>query len=123
MVRGTRVPVQYVLELSDRGYDVHRIHDEYPTVPKEVIAGPVKLVSDGLTCKKPSDGALRLKHIDIQLIWHRHHDDKWWKRMSNLSRDLKEVAKGMADLAFDAMEHVTLQTTNESHQKSEIKTK
>jgi hypothetical protein len=46
-----------------------------------------------------------------------------WKRMSNLSKDLKEVVKGMADLAFDAMEHVTLQTTNESHQKSEIKTK
>lgn len=36
--------------------------------------------------------------------------------MSNLSRDLKEVVKGMADLAFDAMEHVTLQTSSNHHE-------
>ena len=36
VVRGTRVPVQYILELWERGYSVEDIHEQYPTVPKEI---------------------------------------------------------------------------------------
>jgi len=42
VVRGTRVPVEYILELSDKGYDASRIHDEYPTVPEELVVEVVK---------------------------------------------------------------------------------
>lgn len=51
VVRGTRVPVQYILELSERGYEVHRIHEEYPTVPKEVIAEVVKRLRESKVLK------------------------------------------------------------------------
>jgi len=37
VVRGTRVPVQYILELWEKGYSVEDIHEQYPTVPKEII--------------------------------------------------------------------------------------
>jgi uncharacterized protein (DUF433 family) len=42
VVRGTRVPVQYILELWDRGYSVERIHEEYQSVPKELIEKVIK---------------------------------------------------------------------------------
>jgi len=51
VVRGTRVPVQYILELSDRGYEVDRIHEEYPTVPKELIAEVVKRLRESKVLK------------------------------------------------------------------------
>jgi len=42
VAKGTRVPVQYVLELSDMGYGVDEIHEQYPTVPRDLIAGIIK---------------------------------------------------------------------------------
>jgi len=45
VIRGTRVPVQYILELWARGYSAERISEQYPTVPKELI----KKVIDPLT--------------------------------------------------------------------------
>jgi len=44
VVKGTRVPVQYILELWDRGYSVEYIHEQYPTVPKEMIEKIIKLI-------------------------------------------------------------------------------
>ena len=46
VARGTRVPVQYVLELSAIGYSVDKIHEEYPTVPKDLIAKILKLLTE-----------------------------------------------------------------------------
>jgi uncharacterized protein (DUF433 family) len=46
VVIGTRVPVQYILELSAQGYDVDKIHEEYPTVPRELIAKVIKRLSE-----------------------------------------------------------------------------
>lgn len=46
VVRGTRVPVQYILELSAKGYGAERIHEEYPTVSIDLIADLLKLLSD-----------------------------------------------------------------------------
>jgi uncharacterized protein (DUF433 family) len=37
VARGTRVPVHYILELWSKGYDADRIHEQYPTVSKELI--------------------------------------------------------------------------------------
>ena len=51
VVRGTRVPVQYVLELWDIGYSVERIHKQYPTVPREMVRKVVKLLSEDRTIK------------------------------------------------------------------------
>lgn len=51
VVRGTRVPVQYILELSDKGYDARKIHDEYPTVSKELIAEVVKRLRESKVLK------------------------------------------------------------------------
>ena len=45
VVRGTRVPVQYVLELWSKGYSADRIHEEYPTVPKDLIERVVELMN------------------------------------------------------------------------------
>lgn len=44
VVRGTRVPVQYILELSKKGYGIDIIHEQYPTVPKELIPKIVELI-------------------------------------------------------------------------------
>lgn len=46
VARGTRVPVQYILELSASGYNVEKIHEEYPTVPRDLIARVIKLLSE-----------------------------------------------------------------------------
>jgi uncharacterized protein (DUF433 family) len=46
VAKGTRVPVQYILELSSKGYDIEKIHGEYPTVPRDLIAKVLKLLSE-----------------------------------------------------------------------------
>jgi len=45
VVRGTRVPVQYVLEPWSKGYSADRIHEEYPTVPKDLIEKVIELMN------------------------------------------------------------------------------
>jgi len=40
------VPVQYMLELSAMGYSVDKIHEEYPTVPRDLIAKILKLLTE-----------------------------------------------------------------------------
>lgn len=37
VVKGTRVPVQYILELWCKGYNPKQIHEQYPTVPEKLI--------------------------------------------------------------------------------------
>jgi len=37
VVKGTRVPVQYILELWCKGYSPKQIHEQYPTVPEKLI--------------------------------------------------------------------------------------
>jgi len=44
VVRGTRVPVQYILELWDMRYSVEQIHEEYQSVPKELIEKVIKVL-------------------------------------------------------------------------------
>ncbi len=51
VVRGTRVPVQYILELWDRGYDAGRIHEEYPTVSTELIAQLIRSLRENKILK------------------------------------------------------------------------
>lgn len=51
VARGTRVPVQYILELSASGYSVDGIHEEYPTVPRDLIAKVIKLLSESKIMK------------------------------------------------------------------------
>jgi len=51
VVRGTRVPVQYILELWDMGYSVERIHEQYPTVPKEMVKKVIELLNENRTIK------------------------------------------------------------------------
>jgi uncharacterized protein (DUF433 family) len=46
VARGTRVPVQYILDLSSKGYDIETIHGEYPTVSRDLIAKVLKLLSE-----------------------------------------------------------------------------
>jgi len=46
VARGTRVPIQYILDLSTKGYDVEMIHEEYPSVSTELIAKVLKLLSE-----------------------------------------------------------------------------
>ncbi|MBS7653393.1 DUF433 domain-containing protein [Candidatus Bathyarchaeota archaeon] len=46
VVRGTRVPVQYILELWEMGYNAERIHEQYPTVPKELVERIIKLLEE-----------------------------------------------------------------------------
>jgi len=51
VVTGTRVPVQYILALWDRGYSVERIHEQYPTVPKELVKKVVKTLDENRAIK------------------------------------------------------------------------
>jgi uncharacterized protein (DUF433 family) len=46
VARGTRVPVQYLLDLSSKGYDIETIHREYPTVSRDLIGKVLKLLSE-----------------------------------------------------------------------------
>jgi len=45
VVRGTRVPVQYVLELWNKGYSVDYIHEQYPTVQKALIERVIEFMN------------------------------------------------------------------------------
>jgi uncharacterized protein (DUF433 family) len=51
VIRGTRVPVQYILDLWDKGYSVERIHQQYPTVSGELIKKVVKLINESHVIK------------------------------------------------------------------------
>lgn len=51
VVRGTRVPVQYILELGERGYRVEDIHEQYPTVPKEIIKQVIEYLAENKVFK------------------------------------------------------------------------
>lgn len=51
VVRGTRVPVQYILELSAKGLSVDRIHEEYPTVPKDLVCKVIKMLAESRSIK------------------------------------------------------------------------
>jgi len=51
VIRGSRVPVQYILELWEMGYSVERIHRQYPTVPPELIKKVIELLSENRTIK------------------------------------------------------------------------
>jgi len=51
VARGTRVPVQYILELWDKGYDVDAIHKEYPTVHKGLINRIIKHLTEDKVLK------------------------------------------------------------------------
>lgn len=46
VIRGTRVPVQYILEMWDGGYSVGHIHEQYPTVPKELVKKVIDLLNE-----------------------------------------------------------------------------
>jgi len=45
VVRGTRVPVQYILELSNKGHSIDYIQEQYPTVPKDLIEKIIELMN------------------------------------------------------------------------------
>jgi uncharacterized protein (DUF433 family) len=51
VVKGTRVPVQYVLELWDMGYSAERIHEEFPSVPKELVEKVVNALKENRVIK------------------------------------------------------------------------
>lgn len=51
VVRGTRVPVQYILELLDADYDIRKIHEQYPTVSRELIAEVIKQLRESKILK------------------------------------------------------------------------
>ena len=43
VIKGTRIPVDLVLELVELGYSVDQIIEEYPQLSKDVIAEVLKL--------------------------------------------------------------------------------
>ena len=43
VIKGTRIPVELVLELAELGYSVDQIVEEYPHLSKEVITVVLKL--------------------------------------------------------------------------------
>jgi len=44
VIKGTRVPVDLVLELVELGYSIDRIIEEYPHLSKDVVTEVLKLV-------------------------------------------------------------------------------
>jgi len=42
VIKGTRVPVDLVLELVELGYSIDRIIEEYPHLSKDVVTGVLK---------------------------------------------------------------------------------
>jgi len=46
VIKGTRVPVQYILELWEKGYSIESIHTQYPTVSKEQIEKVIQLLKE-----------------------------------------------------------------------------
>lgn len=51
VVKGTRVPAQYVLELWSKGFDVNYIHEQYPTVTRELIQKVIKALGESRLMK------------------------------------------------------------------------
>jgi len=51
VARGTRVPVHYILELWAKGYEVDKIHEHYPTVPRELITEIIRVLSENKILK------------------------------------------------------------------------
>ncbi len=51
VARGTRVPVEYILELWDAGYSVKQVHEEYPTVPEPLVEAIVHQLRDNKLLK------------------------------------------------------------------------
>jgi uncharacterized protein (DUF433 family) len=51
VVTGTRVPVQYILELSDMGYNAESIHEEYPTVSAELVTEIIRSLRENRILK------------------------------------------------------------------------
>ena len=43
VIKGTRIPVELVVELAELGYSVDQIVEEYPHLSKEVITAVLKL--------------------------------------------------------------------------------
>ena len=51
VIRGTRVPVQRILELWDEGYSAMEIHAQYPTVPENLIRKVIKRLGENRLIK------------------------------------------------------------------------
>lgn len=51
VARGTRVPVHYILELWTMGYNAEKIHEQYPTVPVDLISEIVRALSENKILK------------------------------------------------------------------------
>jgi len=51
VVRGTRVPVQYILELSAKGFSVDKIHEQYPTIPEDLIHKVIRMLAESRSIK------------------------------------------------------------------------
>jgi len=51
VIKGTRVPAQYILELWDKGYSFEQIHRQYPTVSKELVKMVIEYLSKNSTIK------------------------------------------------------------------------
>lgn len=49
VVRGTRVPVQYLLELWDEGWSIEAMHEQFPTVSKGLIGRVLQLLKENRT--------------------------------------------------------------------------
>ena len=47
VVKGTRVPVQFIVEMLKAGHKPEDIHKEYPSVPMEVIMYIKRCISGG----------------------------------------------------------------------------
>jgi uncharacterized protein (DUF433 family) len=37
IIRGTRIPVEFIIRMLKQGYTIEQIHNEYPSIPLEVI--------------------------------------------------------------------------------------
>ena len=51
VIRGTRVPVQYILELWNKGHSVERINEQYPTVHEELIKKVIESLNENRAIK------------------------------------------------------------------------
>lgn len=51
VLRGTRVPVQYILELWEMGCSIEQIHEEFPSAPKELIEKVIRVLKENSVIK------------------------------------------------------------------------
>jgi len=51
VVRGTRVAVQYILELWNKGHTIEYIHEQYPTASKDLIEKVIELMNKNRSIK------------------------------------------------------------------------